>query len=96
MVGLHEKQIAELLDLPEMLFFCRHAFDYSVCRFQFSAHENSNPIFLQFVAMTYYFFCKYFKASVAAWLTALWFAVLFMIMFILSAYSERPFVYLNF
>jgi hypothetical protein len=47
-------------------------------------------------AMTYHFFCKLFKPKIAAWITALWFALLFLIVFALSGYQETPFMYLDF
>jgi hypothetical protein len=46
--------------------------------------------------MTYYFFRRFLKENTAAWVTALWFALLFLIMLILSGYDESPFMYLNF
>ncbi len=46
--------------------------------------------------MTYHFFCKYFKPRIAGWLTALWFTMLFMLMFILSSSDEDLFLYMDF
>lgn len=46
--------------------------------------------------MTYRFFCRYFRPWVAALITALWFALLLVIIFIFSGYSEGAFVYINF
>jgi hypothetical protein len=46
--------------------------------------------------MTYHFFRRFFSENTAAWITALWFALLFLIMLMLSAYDERPFMYLDF
>jgi hypothetical protein len=46
--------------------------------------------------MTYNFLCKFFHKKTAAWITAIWFAVLFMIMFALSSYNEQAFIYLDF
>ncbi len=46
--------------------------------------------------MTYHFLCKLFNSKIAAWITVLWFAFLFIAMFALSAYREDAFLYLNF
>ena len=46
--------------------------------------------------MTYHFFMKIFGRKAAAWITALWFALLLVIMWMLSSYEEGPFMYLNF
>lgn len=46
--------------------------------------------------MTYYFLCKFFNKRFAAWITALWFAILFMIMFALSSFDEQAFMYMDF
>jgi hypothetical protein len=46
--------------------------------------------------MTYKFLCRYFKPRVAAWLTVTWFALLLIVMFALSVFSEESFIYINF
>jgi hypothetical protein len=48
------------------------------------------------VAMTYRFFRRFFGKTAAAWMTALWFALLLFMMFALSGFGESPFAYLNF
>jgi hypothetical protein len=46
--------------------------------------------------MTYHFFRGFFGEKTAAWITALWFALLLLVMLMLSAYDEGPFFYLDF
>lgn len=46
--------------------------------------------------MTYRFLCKYVKPRIAAWLTAVWFAVLLILMLVLSSNEENPFLYMDF
>lgn len=46
--------------------------------------------------MTYRFLCKYFKPRVAGWITAFWFAVLIMAMYMLSSSEEDIFLYIDF
>lgn len=46
--------------------------------------------------MTYHFLCGFFKPKIAAWLTAIWFGLLLVTIFIFSVYGEDAFVYKNF
>jgi hypothetical protein len=46
--------------------------------------------------MTYRFFSRFFTPRTAACITALWFALLCLIMLVLSGYGESPFMYLDF
>jgi len=46
--------------------------------------------------MTYQFLCRYFKPKVAAWLTAIWFAILLIAIIVLSVFDEETFIYKNF
>ena len=46
--------------------------------------------------MTYQFFCKYVNPKLAVWLTALWFGILLVAIFVFSAFGEDVFVYKNF
>jgi hypothetical protein len=46
--------------------------------------------------MTYQFFCRFFRPKVAVWISTVWFALLLIAIFALSAYREEAFIYINF
>ena len=46
--------------------------------------------------MTYNFLCRFFKPKIAAWLTAIWFGLILVAIFILSAYSGKFIIYQKF